>query len=536
MTADFLKYFEGSEYDSKIILKKDGESYSVYDIKKIIAPKAAYLRTLNSSEIAIGECSNFDFIINFLSCVFAKKNIVLKNFTESLEIPDITKLCIKNSENRSDFDFEAGNPSEIMINLFTSGSSATPKNIQKTLKNLIKEAEDLKEEFAINENLEFIATTTPNHLYGLVFYLILPLNSGGVINSNSISYPENLTIENACLITSPSFLEKMEKYSEKPLVKPLKIFAAGAKFKEETLNYAKSISGEVIDIYGSTETGTIGYRCSAQEPLKLLKNIRIKPLLNGTEIETPYSFQPIQIIGDRIEVLDGRTIKLLGRADRILKIQEKRLSAEEVENTLNKHEFLKKSYVLQNGEKLACIAVLNNAGIDFLINSGSVELIKILKNYLRKSFEILPQKWKFLDEIPKTSNGKTDKQKIENLFNLNLSFPLVLEKKYYENSADIKLCFYRNCNFFKGHFEGYPILPGVVQLFYAQYFAKDAFGINCTAGQIRRMKFAGIIYPDKIINLNLEFSENKITFKYHDDKQTYSSGNLPVKNILEGVV
>ena len=52
----------------------------------------------------------------------------------------------------------------------------------------------------------------------------------------------------------------------------------------------------------------------------------------------------------------------------------------------------------------------------------------------------------------------------------------------------------------------------------------------------KNVKFAGIIYPDKIINLNLEFSENKITFKYHDDKQTYSSGNLPVKNILEGVV
>lgn len=73
MTADFLKYFKSTEYDSKIVLKKDGESYSVFDIKKIIAPKAAYLQTLNSSEIAIGECSNFDFIINFLSCSFCKE-------------------------------------------------------------------------------------------------------------------------------------------------------------------------------------------------------------------------------------------------------------------------------------------------------------------------------------------------------------------------------------------------------------------------------------------------------------------------------
>lgn len=536
MTADFLKYFKSPEYDSKIVLKKDGESYSVFDIKKIIAPKAAYLQTLNSSEIAIGECSNFDFIINFLSCVFAKKNIVFINSAGNLKIPDITKFSAKNFENFPDFNIEAINPSEIMINMFTSGSSTTPKNIQKTLKNLIKEANDLKEELSIEENLEFIGTTTPNHLFGLVFYFILPLNSGCVINSNSISYPENLTIENACLITSPSFLEKMEKYNEKPYVKPLKIISAGAKFKEETLNYAKSISCEVIDIYGSTETGTIAYRRSAHEPLRLLKNIKIKPLLNGTEIETPYSFQPMQIIGDRIEVLANRQIKLLGRADRILKIQEKRLSAEEVENTLNKHEFLKKSYVLKNGEKLVCITVLNPAGIDFLINSGSVELIKILKNYLRKYFEILPQKWKFIDEIPKTQNGKIDKQKIEKLFNLNLSFPLVIEKKYCENSADIKLCFYRNCNFFKGHFDDYPILPGVVQLFYAQYFAKDAFGINCTASQIRRLKFAAIVYPDKIINLNLEISEDKIAFKYYDDKQTYSSGNLPVKNILEGVV
>jgi len=156
-----------------------------------------------------------------------------------------------------------------------------------------------------------------------------------------------------------------------------------------------------------------------------------------------------------------------------------------------------------------------------------------LKKNLRSSSEIVPQIWKFTDLIPQKTNGKIDKEKIIDLFKLNLSLPLVLSRELSKNSAAFKLCFLNNSNFFKGHFTGYPVLAGVVQLFYVNFFAESVFGIDCSAGQIRKLKFSNIIRPAQILDLILIKTQKGIEFKYTGDDKTYSSGILPLTNIFE---
>ena len=77
-----------------------------------------------------------------------------------------------------------------------------------------------------------------------------------------------------------------------------------------------------------------------------------------------------------------------------------------------------------------------------------------------------------------------------------------------------------------------PILAGVVQFFYADFFIKEAFNIECRQGQIRRVKFSNIIKPDKIIKLKLTKTETGVSFRYEDTERTYSSGIFPLKNYL----
>ena len=96
------------------------------------------------------------------------------------------------------------------------------------------------------------------------------------------------------------------------------------------------------------------------------------------------------------------------------------------------------------------------------------------------------------------------------------------------------MCFLRNSNFFKGHFDNLPILAGVVQLYYANFFAKRAFAIDCRGGQIRRIKFTNIIRPDKRIHLYLKHTDKGIVYKFEQTEDfTYSSGLLPLENILQ---
>ncbi|MBR5304008.1 MAG: acyl-CoA synthetase [Candidatus Gastranaerophilales bacterium] len=525
MTADFLEYFYTEKFDEKILLKSFGKSFSVADVKKLVAFKMDYLKSIEDKTVSLDGENCFEFIINFFACIFSGKEIVLNNNQKSSEF-----FVLGTQTGNNVCEFPKINSKDVYVQFFTSGSSGLKKKVVKSLWNLIKEGQDLADEFGFVKGLEFVSTTTLNHLFGMTFHLMLPLNSGGVINTDRINYPENINDENLVLVSSPSFLDKMAKYAETPSVKLNTVFTAGAKLKDATFDYMLGLSKNVVEIYGSTESGVIAFRQNPQYNLKIFKNVRIVLLGNSAEISTPYSFEEKNVVNDEIELLTGREMKVVGRTDRVLKIMEKRISAEEVEKELALNSFVQDAYCLKYGEKLACLVALTREGKEFVISFGVSELKKNLKTFLDNKFEIIPQKWKFIDEIPKNINGKIDKVKIENLFDINLSLPLILDRKYSEKEAVIQLYFYHNCNFFKGHFENYPVLPGVVQLYFASFFAKDAFNVECTSGQFRKIKFSNLIKPDKVIFLRLEHTERGVVYSYFDEENTYSSGQLPIRN------
>ena len=215
-----------------------------------------------------------------------------------------------------------------------------------------------------------------------------------------------------------------------------------------------------------------------------------------------------------------------------MKIQEKRINSEEMEQTIIDRDFIKDCYCFEFKGKIASLAVLTEKGLDFAHKNGTLELIKQLKNSWNSKFDVVPQRWKFVYEIPKDIRGKFDKEEIRKIFELNLSLPLVYKRFHDGDTAELELCFLKNSNFFKGHFDKFPILPGVVQLFFANYYATKAFKIDCRCGQIRKIKFTNIIKPDKNIRLVFNKTTNGINFKYEDDEKTYSSGIFPIKNYL----
>ena len=421
-----------------------------------------------------------------------------------------------------------------IVAFHTSGTTTERKTIEKSYENMKAESDDLFYEFGFKGDLEFISTTTPKHLFGFTFHYMLPLTHGFKSNPHQISYPEEINVRNAVLVTTPSFLEVMRKYGSVPPVKPKYIITSGAKLEDETFRYALSISENVIEIYGSTETGIIGYRTTPDtDKLKLFRSVKIKRTNEkGTVISTPYSLEKEHLIGDRVEKSRG-FIKLLGRCDRIMKNQEKRISANEIEEVINENSFVEKSYCFEKDGKIAMLVVPTEQGRDFILKNGTLELEKEIKSFLRKRFEVVPQKFRFWYEIPTRENGKIDKQQIYRMFELNLSLSLVLSVKRDENSAIIDMVFLKNSNFFKGHFDEFSILPGVVQLFYANYFSQNFWNLDCHQGQLRRIKFSDVIFPDNAIKLELTKTDTTINYVYKDEKQTYSSGSLPIINNLQ---
>jgi len=91
----------------------------------------------------------------------------------------------------------------------------------------------------------------------------------------------------------------------------------------------------------------------------------------------------------------------------------------------------------------------------------------------------------------------------------------------------------KTCDYFDGHFPGFPILPAVAQVDIIMRYASDFFKVCVALSEIKRIKFTGLVRPDTPLVLNLEKKENVISFTMNspDGKTVYSAGNLGFRDI-----
>lgn len=80
---------------------------------------------------------------------------------------------------------------------------------------------------------------------------------------------------------------------------------------------------------------------------------------------------------------------------------------------------------------------------------------------------------------------------------------------------------------FKGHFPGFPILPGIVQLDWAVRIASERFGFSATPREVLKLKFKSVIIPPKEVKLTLSrISPVEVQFEFTSAQQQHSSGKL----------
>lgn len=81
--------------------------------------------------------------------------------------------------------------------------------------------------------------------------------------------------------------------------------------------------------------------------------------------------------------------------------------------------------------------------------------------------------------------------------------------------------------FFKGHFPGNPILPGVVQLHWAVGISASLFEFNGIPYEIKRLKFSNIVQPPSVLELHLnQKNETGVQFKFTSFGRVHSMGSL----------
>ena len=525
--------FYTNKYDNRTALITNKSIYTFSDIKKQIARQIENLKN-KKSNVVILSGDNYNFVINFFAALFSDKNIYLltdKTRLNNLQI-EYDILGEISGEIPSNYSFPEVDRDKPVITFFTSGSSYEPKSIKKTLNNLVLEAEIIEQVCGVTpDEYRVRSTTSMCHLFGLVFSLLFPLCNLYPVDIRDVLSPENLEDDKTILISTPTFLNSIQKYNIPFKVPPEYIFSAGSKLNEDIFRLLEKESC-IIDIYGSTETGTVAFKTHYNTPFKIFGDVKVNIHDEYAEIISDYIYGGKTKINDKLELKDGfLTVK--HRTDRLFKVYEKRISADELEKSLNTSPLIKDCYIMKYKEKLVCLCALSSEGQEYLLKQGVPSLCSNLKQYLRQFSEIVPQRWKFIDTIPMTKTGKIDKKLIEHIFNINLSFPVIMDRIIQENSIEYKIFFYKQCNFFKGHFPQFKLLAGVVQLYFAKELANIHFNLNIGAGQWKKIKFSNIIEPDKVVCLKLEKDKNSVSYKYYSDTKKYASGIFLCDNVFE---
>ena len=80
---------------------------------------------------------------------------------------------------------------------------------------------------------------------------------------------------------------------------------------------------------------------------------------------------------------------------------------------------------------------------------------------------------------------------------------------------------------FKGHFPGAPVLPGVVQLHWAVRVARALFTFDRPPATVNRIKFQNVVVPPRVIELETErVDRGRVRFACRSRGLVHSSGML----------
>ena len=320
--------------------------------------------------------------------------------------------------------------------LFTSGSSGQPKAITKTLAQLDAEVSILEHTFAQHlPHCSVVSTVSHQHIYGLLFKILWPLAASRAFLSEQIDYPETLSyylaiMPNLCLISSPAQLTRLPDALDNQLQQrtPSLIFSSGGPLNFESAQAVKQCFKQLpIEVFGSTETGGIAYRRQHQQqqtwqPFERV-NVNADPQDGALMLQSVYLDNPNTWVkcDDKIELLENGQFRLLHRLDRIVKIEEKRLSLAQLEHLLQTHPFVSDAAVTvleQPRTMLGAAVCLNELGRQTLKDEGKLAINTALKNHLLSQFEriTLPKRWRYPNTLPLNSQGKRTSADIAALF------------------------------------------------------------------------------------------------------------------------
>ncbi|UST80276.1 acyl-CoA synthetase family protein [Pseudomonas siliginis] len=429
------------------------------------------------------------------------------------------------------------------LSLCTSGSSGEPKRIDKTLRQLANEVEALEQLWGADLGEAcIIGSVATQHIYGLLFRVLWPLCAGRPFVRRQLAFSEDLQRASReypafAWVASPALLKRMGDNLDWPALSAVRrVFSSGGALPSEA---AQSLQQRLqqwpTEILGSSETGGIAWR-QGESLWRPFAGVELSQDSDGALlISSPYlPAGHVEHSADAARIATDGRFELLGRLDRIVKLEEKRISLPMLEQALAAHDWVAEArlgVVQENRASLGALLVLSESGLFALREHGRRDLTETLRKHLSQHCEALalPRRWRLLRQMPLNSQGKLAQADVEALLlAARPKAPEVLEQSESDGEWSLQLSVPPDLAYFSGHFPKAPVLPGVVQVEWALNLGRQLLKLNGGFAGMEVLKFQQLVRPGDEIQLHLRFDaeRGKLYFAYRNDTATCSSGRI----------
>lgn len=427
--------------------------------------------------------------------------------------------------------------------VYTSGSSGPPVAIRKRLSQLFEEVAALSQCFGDRlDGASICATVSHQHIYGLLFAVLLPLSAGCVFSARRLLFAEDIAAELAdgvyhVLVASPAHLKRLP--DELPWTGAREhlraVFSSGGPLPEAALPTCLRLLGQTpVEVYGSSETGGVAWR--QRQPggslvWQTLPGVAIRVVAEALQVRSAHTDSDgWQSTPDRVRFV-GDGFELLGRSDRIVKVEEKRVSLNAVEQALIRTGLVVDARVLvQVGQRtqLIVVGVPSSEGWLLFESGGKPVLNARLRGALERVVEpsVLPRRWRYVSELPVNAQNKTTEVALIALFDSKRPHARLLTRSV--DTVLLKVEIAADSPYFYGHFTDAPILPGVAQLDWVVLFGREFFSLPPRFLRMEAVKFQQVIRPCMQIELKLQFeaARGRLSFTLSSVAGPHASGRI----------
>ena len=307
--------------------------------------------------------------------------------------------------------------------VFTSGSTGTPLPYRKTWGRLVRCVRDGASRLGLLDGRQhtIVGTVPAQHMYGFESSVLLGLQTGGAICGERPFYPADICSVLASaprprvLISTPVHLRALLAAGVSVPPTDLIVSATAPLARDLAYEVEEKFATRLLEIYGSTETGQIATRRTAQTlEWQLWPGVTLSLQEDGRAwAQGGHVEQPTPMC-DVLELTEGDRFLLHGRMEDLVNIAGKRSSLGYLNHQLNSvRGVIDGTFFLPDDSHASSTGVTRVAAFVVAPTLDAASLVEELRQRIDPVF--LPRPLIFVDRLPRNGTGKLPQEALRAL-------------------------------------------------------------------------------------------------------------------------